>query len=189
MLEQRLMGFDEFRDLCKNHLVNHFPADEVKPLEMMEKIFKEGKYLSYGYYEGDTLMAYTIFLQKDNLLLLDYFAVMEQMRGSGRGSEIVDLMKSQLGDEKIIFLEVEEPNAKEDEVRDLQERRIQFYLRNGAGKTGVMAKTFNVQYIILTIGSDFYGIKAQNAMETLYHTMLPDNIYEKNVFFHLDNQK
>ena len=84
-------------------LQNHFPPEEIKPFSIVEKAFNEKKYLPYGYYEEGELMAYTLFFQEEDLLLLDYFAVMESLRGKGRGSEIIALMKENLGKNRSHF--------------------------------------------------------------------------------------
>lgn len=189
MLEQRLMDIREFQWVYEKQMKHHFPADEIKPFDIVENAFYEGNYLPYGYYEKDTLVAYTFFLKCGNYLLLDYFAVLEIVRGQGRGSEILSVIKSHLTETETIFLEVEKPEADEEENRNLQERRIRFYLRNGAEFTNVQADVFHVSYLVLTMGRPCHGEKAENAMKILYHSILTDQIYEKNVFFKLDNEK
>ncbi len=188
MLEQRLMNLGEFRDLYTGCLQNHFPPEEIKPFSIVEKAFNEKKYLPYGYYEEGELMAYTLFFQEEDLLLLDYFAVMESLRGKGRGSEIIALMKENLGKNRTIFLEVEEPAAEDEKERSLQERRIQFYLRNGAEMAGVKGDVFSVIYEIMTIGGHYEGEKGKKAMEILYRSMLDEKTYQKNIFLHVEGK-
>lgn len=189
MLEQRLMDLEEFHDVYTGCLQQHFPPAEVKPFAIVEKAFHEKKYLPYGYYEEGKLMAYTLLFQEGDTLLLDYFAVMESLRGKGRGSEILALMKENLGEGRTIFLEVEEPNAEDEKEHALQERRIRFYLRNGARMAGVKGDVFSVVYEIMTIGGQDQGEKAKRAMETLYHSMLDEETYQKNIFFHREGEE
>ena len=71
----------------------------------------------------------------------------------------------------------------------LQERRIRFYLRNGARMAGVKGDVFSVVYEIMTIGGQDQGEKAKRAMETLYHSMLDEETYQKNIFFHREGEE
>lgn len=188
-MEQRLMQLSEFRQLYDTCMGNHFPADEIKPFSIMEKVIKEGKYYPYGYYEGETLLAYTCLLKKDTYFLLDYFAVMEEGRGNGTGSQILEILQNNISQEESILLEVEEPLSAEPDVLDLQKRRIQFYLRNHALYTELKAEAFGVPYLILNMGKELKREQAQKAMSVLYHTILTEEMYEKNVRFALDKQK
>lgn len=188
-MEQRLMQLSEFRQLYDSCMCDHFPADEIKPFYIMEKAIKEGTYFPYGYYEGETLLAYTCLLKKDTYFLLDYFAVMEAGRGKGMGSEILEILQNNISQEESILLEVEEPVSAEPDVLDLQKRRIQFYLRNHALYTELRAEVFGVPYFILIMGKKLEKEQAQKAMSVLYHTILTEEMYEKNVRFTLDKQK
>ena len=76
----------------------------------MEKCFEENRYFPYGYYEEGRLIAYAFFLRSGSFLLLDYYAVLEEVRGLGKGSEILGLMKSHLKEGETIFIETEQPD-------------------------------------------------------------------------------
>lgn len=187
MIEQRLMTLDEFRQLYDAHMGDHFPADELKPFYIMEKAVRAGNYFPYGYYEDGMLLAYTCLIRAENYLLLDYFAVMEEGRGKGTGSEILSVLTGSLKEDESIFLEVEEPLAQDPAERDLQERRIRFYLRNGALDTAVRADVFHVLYRILTMGGRLREEDAEHAMAVLYHSILTDEMYNDNIFFRVDS--
>ena len=187
-MEQKLMQLGDFRKLYDAHMGDHFPPDELKPFYIMERAIKEGKYFPYGYYEDGELKAYTCLIKKGDFFLLDYFAVMEQGRGKGTGSRILDILKGHLTDRESVLLEVEEPLAEDERELDLQKRRIQFYLRNGARYTELKARVFGVPYRILSFGRERMREKAQEAMEVLYHSILNDEMYRRNVCFALDKQ-
>ena len=107
------MQLGDFRKLYDAHMGNHFPPDELKPFYIMERAVKEGKYFPYGYYEDGELKAYTCLIKTGDFFLLDYFAVMEQGRGKGTGSRILDILKGHLTDRESVLLEVEEPLAED----------------------------------------------------------------------------
>lgn len=186
MIEQRLMNLDEFHWLFDTHIGDHFPADELKPFAIMEQSVREGNYFPYGYYEDGELLAYTCLLKSGDFFLLDYFAVMEEGRGRGTGSEILSVLTDSLKESESIFLEVEEPRAADAVERDLQERRIRFYLRNGALDTAVRAKVFSVPFRILTMGGSLREEEAERAMAALYHNILSEKMYEQNIFFRIE---
>ncbi len=186
MIEQRLMNLDEFHWLFDTHMGDHFPADELKPFSIMEQSVREGNYFPYGYYENGELLAYTCLLKSGDFFLLDYFAVMEEGRGRGTGSEILSVLTDSLKESESIFLEVEEPRAADAVERDLQERRIRFYLRNGALDTAVRAKVFSVPFRILTMGGSLREEEAEQAMAALYHNILSEKMYEQNIFFRIE---
>lgn len=186
MIEQRLMNLDEFHWLFDTHMGDHFPADELKPFAIMEQSVREGNYFPYGYYEDGELLAYTCLLKSGDFFLLDYFAVMEEGRGRGTGSEILSVLTDSLKESESIFLEVEEPRAADAVERDLQERRIRFYLRNGALDTAVRAKVFSVPFRILTMGGSLREEEAERAMAALYHNILSEKMYEQNIFFRIE---
>ena len=98
-------------------------------------------------------------------------------------------MKSHLKEGETIFIETEQPDPDEPEIRAVQLKRIQFYLRNGAKGAGMMGSALGVPYRIFTLGENLYGEKAREGMETLYRSMLSEEMYEKNIFFELDNKK
>lgn len=189
MLERQLLNLNECRQIYEWHLVNHFPADEVKPFYIIEKCLEEGSYLPYGFYEEGRLVAYAYMLKKGSYFLLDYLAVLEEIRGQGKGSEILSIIKKELGEKETVFIEAECPDPHEPEIRETQVRRIRFYLRNGAKEAGLMWSAFGVPYRVLVLGKPLESERAKEGMEQLYHSMLSDEMYEKNVFFKLDSQK
>ncbi|MCD8021602.1 MAG: hypothetical protein LUF30_00970, partial [Lachnospiraceae bacterium] len=85
--------------------------------------------------------------------LLDYFAVVPELRGHGTGSEFLQKLEGTLPARNGIFIEAESPDsAKSDEEAALRRRRIRFYLSNGAVLTKTKCLLFGVDYNILYIG-------------------------------------
>ena len=186
MIEQRLLDGIMSRQIYEWHLVNHFPPDEVKPYAIMEKCMEEGRYFVHGYYEEGRIVGYTFLLKEGKDYLLDYFAVLEEMRGLGKCSEILDILKASLKEGETIYIETELPDPDEPEIRAVQFKRIQFYIRNGAQGAGLMDSAFGVPYRVFTLGEKKYGEKAREGMANLYQSMLSKEMYEKNVWFKLD---
>ena len=53
----------EMTEIYQSHLVEDFPAGEVKPLAHMLEGRKKGQYEAYGLFEKDTLKGYAYFIK------------------------------------------------------------------------------------------------------------------------------
>ena len=99
MLDEQAMNIDrltlpEVREIYRKRMKNDFPGNELKSLAMIEKVFREGRYLCYGVREGADILAYAFFVLTEDLYLLDYFAVKKDLRGSGIGSGFLKALNS-----------------------------------------------------------------------------------------------
>ena len=75
-------------------------------------------------------------------ILLDYYAVLSGLRGTGIGSRFFPLLREELRDVCAILLEVESVESTEDEnEKTLRRRRIAFYERNGCAVTNVPCRS------------------------------------------------
>jgi len=191
----------ELLEMYEKYINEHFPADEVKPVETIERMLAEDFYYGLGLYDASEdfeeemekdwleklpLMGYAFFVKdtKENMLLLDYFAVLEEYRNSGWGSIFLDKMRDIAEDYKGILLETEDIDfSKDEEERSLRERRDGFYTRNGVVKTDVKSKLFGVNFAIW-----FYPVKEElsssdckKSLINIYRTIVPEPMYEKYV--------
>ena len=57
----------EMTEIYQSHLVEDFPAGEVKPLAHMLEGRKKGQYEAYGLFEKDTLKGYAYFIKNSRL--------------------------------------------------------------------------------------------------------------------------
>lgn len=144
---------EEMRRLYGRRLERDFPPEELMPWKWMEPLIEQGYQRSVGFYDGEELLAYALFItagDKPKTALLNYFAVQPERRGQGTGSRCLELMREALSgrDCRIIF-EVEDPDAAPDP--EAARRRIEFYLRGGARATGVRSTLFGVEYRIMVL--------------------------------------
>lgn len=163
----RKLDFEEVCLLHKNCIQRDFPKNEVRPLNMVKKLFKKGLYIAYGAYNNSTLIAYATFynLPSNPVVLLDYLAVQPQHRGSGIGSSFLkdfkSIVKSEFTNAKIIAIECENPEFSKTEQEKLtREKRIDFYTKNGAILTNSKLFAFGVNYKLL-------ALKLENKSENL----------------------
>ena len=132
----------------------HFPVAELKPAPMVEKLLQEGAYEGLGLFYGEKLAAYALFAQVPGrgMLLLDYYAVLAAYRNGGMGSLFLQKMKECYSDREAILLETEKPEAAENkEEYTLRMRRNGFYERNGAVRTKICSRVYDVDFDIFAI--------------------------------------
>ncbi|MCD8368199.1 MAG: GNAT family N-acetyltransferase [Clostridiales bacterium] len=170
---------DELRAVYKKHIREDFPRGERRPLFAMERMQKAGRYDCYGYYQEDSLVAYACYIltQSSSYALLDYFAVVPELRGHGIGSRFLRDLNGTVSAKCGVFIEAESPDsAKTEEERQIRERRIRFYLSNGAGRTTSRCLLFGVDYNILFIATNDTADKKDaeqlhHAVEALYREL------------------
>lgn len=156
-----------------------FPRNERKPFFIISRKHKQGNMeilsLNDGSFAG---LCITMFYQ--DLVLLDYFAIDETIRGKGYGREaLIQLRKRYKG--RRFFLEIEKP---EDGAENNEERirRKKFYLENGFLETQIVVNLFGVTMELLCYDckvtfEEYYG---------LYQSVLGDFIVKRNITKHME---
>ena len=121
-------------------LKEDFVSDEIKPIENILTLIKNGRYEVYGVFQDNEMIAYASFWKKENinLALLDYLGVLKKYRNQGIGSKILVLIKEMLGNMPYV-VEAEIPTGSSLEEDKIRKRRIEFYERNGCKKVYLMA--------------------------------------------------
>ncbi len=173
-----LLNQEEIINIYNKYMVDDFPPDELKPLNSILLMLKTGIYACYGFYEGETLLAYAYLTVLDDLVLVDYLAVNKDFRESGIGTKFLLELKTILKD-KTIIIECENPDfATDDKDKTTKLRRIEFYKRSGFALSGIASRLFDVEYVILSYP------KCDNAafcLEKLYTKMLGEKVCSKKL--------
>ena len=153
MNNMRTIKKDELKYIYDDLMSIHFPQDEIKPWKKISALWDEGKYHGYIWEDeqGEIIGYALLFEGPDNYWLLDYYAVNSKERNKGYGSRFIKELHKELKDKMAgIILETENPAYGKDEAeKNLRERRINFYLRNGGEKSGVLSTAEGVEYVIL----------------------------------------
>ena len=180
-----LLTLTEIREIYRKRMKNDFPGNELKSLAMIEKVFREGRYLCYGAKEGTDILAYAFFVRTEGRYLLDYFAVKKELRGSGIGSSFLKELNSRcLQEADCVLVEVDDPSfARNDQEKAICECRLAFYLGNGLLDTGARARTFGADFLILEFPKDVPHNRAEagELYSRIYRSFLPKRIYEQMV--------
>lgn len=171
-------------------MIYDFPPLELKPLHIILSAYDSGVYICYAlvedsYVEDDTdadsILGYAFFVKRDNDYLFDFLAVSKEMRNRGLGAKFLDLIGQKFADSDSVIGEVEDPDyAETDELRGLQERRMNFYIRNGYINTGIKIELYNVNYIVfeMNLGKNHDRADVARLYETHYRALLPEDIFK-----------
>ena len=137
--------FKDYREFKRLYDAS-FPDNERIPFLRLYTQMDETR-VFYAYYEKEKLIGLSFFYLLDDLAYLSYLAVEEKLRGQGYGSKILQRIKEDYRDCRIV-LDIEE--VKED-AGNYEERRKRkdFYLHNGFVSAGIFYHIYHVDYEIL----------------------------------------
>lgn len=155
-MELRTLDRADLRAVYREHVKRDFPRAERKPLFIMERLMREGKYDPLGAYEGGELLAYAFLWHdaEEDYVLLDYLAVCAGGRGRGVGTAVLGLIEAHYANYRGVLVEVEALSGEAtEEDNALRRRRQDFYLRAGFCALGHQAKLFTVVYDMLASGT------------------------------------
>ena len=183
----RELSIAEIKKTYREHLKADFPADELKPLAMILRSYRQGNYLCLGAFDGEDIAGYAYFVFHGRICLLDYFAVVRGRRGQGIGSEFLKQFKMPELCSRCDYLliEVEDPFQSDAPDTATRLKRLDFYLRGGAVNTGVHARVFGVDYALLEYpltGAAHTGEEATDAYGKLYGSLLPGLLFKSQIF-------
>lgn len=124
-----------------------FPAAERKPFGMIIRMYRKGKTDIWCVENSGKFAGLAMTINGEEMILLDYFAVVKACRGVGIGSAALKELHTVYAD-KGLFVEIE--STSENAPNQAQRvRRKQFYLSSGLEELHVMAKLFGVNMELL----------------------------------------
>jgi len=181
----RVLTRPQIQEVYTRRLIEDFPPDERKPLQMIERALDLGKYVCYGYFIGERMAAYAFFAKAGKTVLVDYFSVEKSLRDQGLGSRFLQaLIGGPLRDLNCALLEVDDPDYAPDPYeKEIRRHRLRFYLNNGLKDTGARVVVFHVEYRILAlpVGRIPVGEDALNAYLSIYHAIPHEQAYAEKI--------
>lgn len=182
-MELKQLVKDEVKKLYSEHMIIDFPQEELKPIDVIERLISRKIYKCYGLYDNGELLAYAFFNTSKSYLLLDYYSVCEKYRSKGIGSKFFGILKEEFKSHNGIIAEVEDIEFADTEAEKIiRQRRINFYKKNGMKMTNVLCKLFNVYYSIMCISNvEFNDSIIYNEIKNIYKEMVPDKFYSQYV--------
>ncbi len=153
--------------------IEAFPACERKPFELM--VSKIGAGVEMVAIEEDgSFVGLAIMLVDRRIALLDYFAIMPEMRGKNMGSRALAALKEKYKG-KVLLIEIEDTDE-ESENHAERVRRKGFYLRNGMVEIPYKVWFYGTKMQVLTGGK---SVSAKEHFE-VYGNVLGDEV-AKNI--------
>lgn len=125
-----------------------FPANERKPFAMIIRKTISGQWDSWVLTDSQNqFLGLATTVNWKDIVLLDYFAIAEEKRNSGYGSEALKKLQECYHNKKFI-LEIERADQPSDNSEE-RVRRKAFYLRNGMEALGILVCLFGVEMELL----------------------------------------
>ncbi len=113
-----------------------FPPEERDPCQVLIRSIQKGRSILYTASEKNKIIGFTTLtpLRETGMYLMEYLAVDRNSRDMGIGGKILQFIKKDLSGTKNagLILEVERPDEVTGDEKAIRQRRIGFYLRNGA---------------------------------------------------------
>ena len=176
------LSADELTALYQTELVSAFPPSELKPLKSMLNLMEGDRYEALGMYDETGMHGYALTWLEPGIpfALLDYFGTLEGQRGSGLGTKMLDLLAEHYRNYRGIFGEAEGVFSPDPEEAKLQQRRLDFYYRNGFRYGGYDCALFGVHYLTLIRGDeDVSAEELLDAHQRIYCSGIPAPAYER----------
>nr|WP_326185273.1 GNAT family N-acetyltransferase [uncultured Oscillibacter sp.] len=158
-MELRIPSPEQLRTVYDMDLREAFPAAELKPLENMERMWRDGWYRPWCLFDGDDIVGECfLWLGHPGWALLDYLCVSARRRNAGLGAVMLHKLRERERG-TVIFGESEAPEHAPDPA--MAERRLGFYARNGLRTAGYDTEMFGVHYKTLYLAE---GAVDENAL-------------------------
>lgn len=177
-MEIRLLNDRELAEVYRRHLEKAFPATELRPLNAMLEMMRQGIYRPWGLMDGDDIAGEAlIWACAPGWGLFDYLCVSPDRRNGGLGAALIGAVR-EAEQGVTLFGESEIPEYAPDRV--MAERRLAFYRRCGARQAGYTAAVFGVPYHILYLKEKQVDEAEMMAVHRqAYRDRLPGKLFER----------
>lgn len=174
---------EDIENIYSKYMIIDFPAEELKPIDVIQKLIKRKIYICYGLYNNEKLLAYAFLATSKSYVLIDYYSVCEEYRNKGIGSKFLNILKENCKNYNGIIVEVENVECAFDETEKItRKRRIDFYKKNGMRITTVSCTLFNVNYTIMCLCIiDLDDSFIYEGLKNIYKEIVPSKLYSKYV--------
>lgn len=155
-----------------------FPIYERKPFAMIFQTFQKGVCDVWFIEDNNTFIGLAITLNDKDVVLLDYFAIDEQLRGQGYGSKVLQELQKLYNNERL-FIEIESTLINSDNQEERLKRK-QFYLKNGMRELGILANVFGTEMELMSFSQTITFQDYYNVYLHIYGKQSADHLKELN---------
>ncbi len=141
----------EWKEIKKIYL-EAFPKAERKPLFVVKYSIIRGKTKVITVIENEILQGFAMVIPFENMVMVDYLAVSNEIRSKGVGSKIIAEVCKQFENKKIVLL-IERIN---DSAINSEQRsaRRKFYIKNGFTSSNIYINGISGEMEILNYGGN-----------------------------------
>lgn len=128
----RKVTIEKAKEIYKKYIKQDFVRKEIKPYFLFKKYLIKEIDKMYVYEEENKEKGYMICSEENQYVLISHLAVLENYRGTGVGTKLIQNVQEQFPDKKGWIVEVEtEKEAKNKDEKEKIQRRIHFYEKLG----------------------------------------------------------
>jgi len=168
----------DFKDIIRIYQTA-FPKSEQAPVWFLFSRAKKKNIEFNAYYEDDTLVGITYITVKHDIVYIMYLAVNDKLRSSGYGSKILQSIREQYPNYRVILnIETEDEKAENNEQR---KRRKSFYFKNGFESTNIIGELKGALFELLVCNGkctadDFLDLQKET-LGTLVNAMFKPTMH------------
>lgn len=181
-MELKILTKAQLAELYNKEMKTAFPPSELKPLSAMESMRDSGRYEPLGAYEGEELVGYALMWLEPGVpyALLDYLGTVAGRRGTGIGTRLLGMLAARYAHTMGVFGESEAVTATDPDEAALQQRRLEFYERNGFEYAGYDCALFGVHYrTLICTDKPVDGRQVEQAHRAIYRAYMPEKVYRR----------
>ncbi|HPE94732.1 MAG TPA: GNAT family N-acetyltransferase [Bacillota bacterium] len=163
--------------LIKSLYTDTFPKEERQDFDTIISFTREKRAVIYSIFEN-TFAGFVITLEDDSTVLINYFAMLPEMRCRGIGGRIItELTQRYAASGKRVFLEIETvpTHAAADDVRT---RRRDFYRRCGYRDADICVRVFSCRFELMTHGGAITFDEYRNFLRSFFGQRIYERIRE-----------
>ena len=178
----RTIDSQKMATIYQSFLTDVFPPAELRSLTSMRSLLQQHRYETFEAVDGNRVIGYAfVYYAFDlDLALLDYYAILPEYRSKGWGSAfLVKLMEIVGKRVSRMLIECEHPDFIED--RTTAERRISFYMANGAVFLPQNVSVYGVAYRLLVMAcvKSTHRPVSTEQIEALYQGLLGRVLFDQ----------
>ena len=180
------LKFIDFRDnkQCNKYVKNlykrAFPREERAPYWLLKSLARKDNAKFYGIYDEKKFVGLVYNVYYKDIVFIFYLAIEEILRGQGYGTKILDLIKNEYENYRII-LNIEEIDEDSNNYKQRIKRK-EFYIKNGFYDLNYTIKEVGITYEMLCYSKANKKVTKEEYMQLMnnyFGSILFKYVYKK----------
>lgn len=157
-----------------------FPRDERAPISLLFRKTGNERNAFYAALDNDEFVGLVYTVRVESLVYVFYLAVVEEKRGHGYGSRILELIRK-LYPDCVITLEIEDTEDANADNKEQRIKRLRFYEANGYKQLHIKINEAGVVYELLGTADTITQAKFLEMMKQYFGPILFRMIYKETI--------